>query len=91
MASRNALCVVPSSTIALHRKLGWSKVLTMKMNEKMANASRKPLFAGARTLNFAVRPAPTQKCYERRVGADPRNVPALSAVQRRSSALFGEA
>jgi hypothetical protein len=41
MTSRNALCVVPSFTIAPQWKLGWSKVLTMKMNEEMANA-RKP-------------------------------------------------
>jgi hypothetical protein len=40
VAPGNALCVIPSFTVASHRKPGWSKVLTMKMNEKTANAPK---------------------------------------------------
>jgi hypothetical protein len=52
MASRNARCVVPSFTIAPQRRLGWSKVLTMKMNEVMANVRKPAALRGATVLSF---------------------------------------
>jgi hypothetical protein len=61
MAPRDALCVMPSFTVAPHGKPGWSKVLTMKMNEKMDNAVNptKPSLRRARERSAAR----TRKCY----------------------------
>ncbi len=52
MASPNARRVVPSFTIAPQRKLGWSKVLTMKVNEDMANVRKSAVLRGATVLSF---------------------------------------